>query len=94
MASSEQGLMPWKRRKEYKRGRVSLLKKEGIRKKYWEIAWKSRMRPNVAENWMNRGKRCRRSCERSTDCPCFQGNAGEPQGITAAPVARCGEKEE
>ena len=25
---------------------------------------------------------------------CFQGNAGEPPAVTAAPVARCGEKEE
>ena len=69
--NSEQGLMPWRRRKEYKGGQVSLLQKKGTRKTCGEIAWKSRMRPSVAENWMNRGKRCRRSYERSTDRPLF-----------------------
>ena len=49
-------------------------------------------RPSVAENWMNRGNRCRRNYVRSTDCLFFQGNAGKPQGVTAAPVARSGKK--
>ena len=49
--SSEQGLLPWKRRKEDKRGQETR----------GETAWKSRMRPSVAKNWMNRGKTCRRS---------------------------------
>ena len=35
------------------------------------------------------------SYERSKDCRLLPSiNAGEPQGVTAAPVARCGEKEE
>ena len=59
---AEKGLMPWKRKEECKEGR-------GIRKKYGEIVWKSRMRPSAAENWMNRGKSCRRSYERSIKCP-------------------------
>ena len=57
------------------RARIDAVEKEGVQKEpgipfkeEGEIAWKSRMRPSVAENWMNRGKRCRRSWERSTDC--------------------------
>ena len=71
--SSEQGLLPWKRRKEDKR----------CQETRGEIAWKSRTRPSVAKNWMNRGKNL-----------CFQRNAGEPQGVTTAPDARSGKKEE
>ena len=53
--------------------RVSLLKEEEeeTRKMCGEISWKSKMRPSVARNWMNRSKRCRRSYERSTDCRMF-----------------------
>ena len=56
--NSEQGLMPWKRRKEYS-----------------------------AEC------RCKLD-EQRKKMQIVQGNAGEPQGVSAAPVARCGEKEE
>ena len=64
---SEQGLMPWRRRKEYKEGRVSLPKEEGIRKMYGESSWKSKMRPRVARNWTSRRKSRGRLYERSTD---------------------------
>ena len=66
--SSEQELMPWKRRKECKEGRVSLLKEEWIRKLCGESSWKSKMKPRDARNWMSRRKSCRRSYEMSTDC--------------------------
>ena len=59
-----------------------------------EIAWKSRMRPSVAENWMNRGEDAEGATRGRQIVLRFQGSAGEPQDVTAAPVARCGEKEE
>ena len=37
--------------------------------RYLQVEDKTRMTPNVAENWMNRGKRCRGNYERSKDCP-------------------------
>ena len=43
--SSERGLMPWKRRKECKEGRVSFPEEEEIRKMCGESSWKSKMRP-------------------------------------------------
>ena len=69
--SLEHELRPWERRKEPKMGQVSPSKKD-TRKKCGETAWKSRMTPIVAENWMNRGKRCRGSYERSKDCLSLQ----------------------
>ena len=78
--NSERGLMLWKRKEE---GRMSLLEKEGIRKMCGESSWMSNMRPRAAENWVNRRKSCKRSYEMSTGY----------QGVTAAPVARCGEME-
>ena len=69
--SSEQGLLLWKRRQEDKRSQVSLFKKRRTRETCGEIAWKSRMRPSVAENWTQRKKIQRRSCVRSTDCLLF-----------------------
>ena len=63
------GFMPWNRKKEHKRSQVSLKEEGGIRKKNGEIVWKSRMRPSLAENWMYRGKSCRRSYEKLTNCP-------------------------
>ena len=56
-------LMPWKRRKEYSLDQVFLFEEEETRKMWGEIARNSRMRPSVAVNWMNRGKRCRLSKE-------------------------------
>ena len=41
------------------------------RKMFGKSLWKSRMTPSVAENWMNRGKRCRGSYERSKGCRFF-----------------------
>ena len=70
--SLEHELMLWERRKEHKWGQVSPLQKKGTRKKCGETVWKSRMTPNVAKKWMNRGKRCRGSYERSKDCPLLQ----------------------
>ena len=57
LRSSEQGLVPWKRRKECKGSQASLMKKKGTWKKCGRVAWKLRMRPNVARNWVNRGKK-------------------------------------
>ena len=48
------------------------------------------MTPSVTENQMKRGKHARASCERSKHC----GNASEPRRVSAAPVARGGEKAE
>ena len=41
-------------------GGPSIPSKEGTRKMWGEIAWKSRMRPRAARNWMNRGGRCKK----------------------------------
>ena len=59
--------MPWKRRKECKEGRVSLIEKEENRKMFGESLWKLKMRLTAAESWTNRRKSCRRSYEMSTD---------------------------
>ena len=59
--------------------------KEGIGR-CSESVWKLKI-------WTNR-RSCRKICERSTDFSvCFQSDAGEYQGVIAAPVARGGEKE-
>ena len=60
------------------------LKKKGTWKKCGETVWMSTMRLSVAENWMNRGKSCRRSNEMSTDYSCVKGNAREPEGVTCS----------
>ena len=69
--SSEQGLMPRKRKEGSQKGAGIPFKEEGLGRSV-EIAWKPRMRPSVAENWMNREGSCSRSYEWSTDCPSCQ----------------------
>ena len=75
-----------------KEGRVSLQGKKEIWKVYGERTWTSRMRSRAVKNWSKR-----KTAEGATRCRqvvvIFQGNAGEHQGVTAAPAARGGDKE-
>ena len=78
--SSEQGLMPWERRKECKEDRASRPEKE----KESEDVWRESMEvEDEAESQQ----------EKKLTVVFFQRYAGEYQEVIAAPVARGGEKE-
>ena len=70
--SSEHELMPWKRKEGAQKVSGISFKEEGDSEEVWGDSVQVEMTPSVAEKWMNRGKRCSGSNERSKDCPWLQ----------------------
>ena len=91
--SSEQGFMPWKRRKECKEGLVFRQEKEGDRKMFWESLRKLKMRLRAAGSWTNRRKSCRRSNEMSTDCRLFPKRCRRVSWSHCSTSCKSGERE-